>query len=60
METTVYCSTEVTELAKAMLKVQASLQPACKDRENPFTKSTYATLNSVVDSCRAALIANNI
>jgi hypothetical protein len=60
METSVYCSTEITELAKAMLKVQAQLQPALKDRENPFTKSSYATLNSVMDSCREALIANDI
>jgi hypothetical protein len=60
MEHSAYCSTDTTELAKAMLKVQAALQPACKDRENPFTKSTYATLNSVMGSCREALLANNI
>jgi hypothetical protein len=60
MESNVYCSTDTTELAKAMLKVQATLQPACKDRENPFTKSTYATLNSIMDSCREALLANSI
>ena len=41
-------STEITELAKAMLKVQENLQPALKDANNPFTKSKYATLNSVV------------
>jgi hypothetical protein len=55
-----FCSAEITELAKAMLKVQAALQPACKDRENPFTKSTYATLNSIMGSCREALLANSI
>jgi hypothetical protein len=47
-----YHSQEITELAKAMLKVQAQLQPALKDRENLFTKSHYATLNSVMDACR--------
>jgi hypothetical protein len=60
MEHSAYCSTETTELAKAMLKVQAELQPALKDRNNPFTKSRYATLNSVMESCREALIANSI
>jgi hypothetical protein len=55
-----YCSEQTTELAKAMLKVQAQLQPALKDRENPFTKSHYATLNSVMDSCRDALVNNGI
>ena len=52
MEHTPYCSTEITELARAMLKVQADLQPALKDRENTFSHSRYATLNSVMDACR--------
>lgn len=55
-----YQSTEVTELAKAMLKVQAELQPALKDRENSFSKSWYATLNSMMEACRDALISNGI
>jgi hypothetical protein len=55
-----YCSQDITELAKAMLKVQTALSPALKDKTNPFTKSTYATLNSVMDSCRSALLAENI
>ena len=42
MEHTPYCSTEITELARAMLKVQAYLQPALKDRENTFSHSRYA------------------
>lgn len=29
-------------------------------RTNPFTKSRYATLNSVMDSCRQALLDNGI
>jgi len=60
MDTTSYCSTEITELAKAMLKVQAALQPAMKDRENLFTKSNYATLNSVMEACRDALLENGV
>ena len=60
MEHTPYCSTEITELARAMLKVQAALQPALKDRENTFSHSRYATLNSVMDACREALNGNGI
>ncbi len=55
-----YCSPDITELAKAMLKVQADLQPALKDRENTFSRSRYATLNSVMESCREALLTNGI
>ena len=38
-------SPEMGELAKAMVKVQRALAPVCKDAENPFVKSRYATLN---------------
>ena len=55
-----YQSTDITELAKAMLKVQAEVQPALKDRENTFARSKYATLNSVMDACRDSLIRNGI
>lgn len=43
-----------------MLKVQADLQPALKDRENTFSHSRYTTLNSVMEACREALISNGI
>jgi hypothetical protein len=56
----IFCSSDITELAKAMLKVQTELQPALKDKENPFTKSTYATLNSVINSCKEVLVNNGI
>lgn len=55
-----YCSSETTKLANALISVQRSLQPATKDRLNPFTHSNYATLNSVMDSCRDALLTNGI
>ena len=55
-----YTSQEVGELAKALINVQRQLQPATKDADNPFTKSKYATLNSVMDSCREALLSNGI
>ena len=55
-----YNSQDTTELAKALINVQRHLQPATKDANNPFTKSKYASLNSVMDSCRDALLSNNI
>ncbi len=55
-----YNSQDTTELAKALINVQRQLQPATKDANNPFTRSKYATLNSVMDSCREALLSNGI
>lgn len=55
-----YQSENITELAKALLNVQRTMQPIVKDAENPFTKSWYASLNSVMDACRDALIENGI
>ncbi|GEB80380.1 hypothetical protein DDE01_17950 [Desulfovibrio desulfuricans] len=60
MDSLQYTSPEVTDLAKALIAVQHTLQPAIKDRENTFAKSRYATLNSVMDSCRDALLTNGI
>lgn len=56
----VECSDDITELAKAMLRVQLSLSPASKDAENPFVNKRYATLNSVMDACREALTVNAV
>lgn len=55
-----YQSQDITALAKALLNVQRTVQPIARDAENPFTKSWYASLNSVMDACRDALIANGI
>lgn len=57
---TQFCSTETTKLAKALITVQQHLQPALKDSTNPFTKSRYASLNSIMDACREILIQNGI
>ena len=57
---TPYQSESITELAKALLNVQRTVQPVIKDAENPFTKSWYASLNSVMDACRDALIQSGI
>ncbi len=54
------CSENITELAKAMLKVQQAVRPANKDNYNAFTKSMYATLSSVMATCRDALIEHGI
>lgn len=51
-----FCSEKITNLAKAMLKVQKQLRPALKDNYNGFTQSHYATLNSVMEACGEALI----
>lgn len=53
-------SPEITDLAKALIQVQRTMSPATKDGKNPFTQSNYATLNSVMESCRDALLSNNI
>ena len=55
-----YQSDNITDLAKALLIVQRTVRPIAKDAENPFTKSWYASLNSVMDACRDALIENGI
>lgn len=36
------------------------MAPATKDGNNPFTKSNYATLNSVMESCRDILLKHGI
>lgn len=53
-------SHDITELAKAMLKVQQSVAPAAKDSNNTFANSRYASLNAVIDACRDALIAQSV
>ena len=60
MKCQLLCSDEFTELAKAMIKVQQAIRPANKDSYNDYTKSKYATLGSVQDACRDALIENGI
>ncbi|MFR8054901.1 MAG: ERF family protein [Bilophila wadsworthia] len=55
-----YNSEDISEIVKALINVQRQLQPATKDANTPFTKSKYATLNSVMDLCRDALLSNGI
>lgn len=55
-------SDEITAIAKALLKVQAALQPATKDATNTESRKQYqyATLNSVMEVCRKPLLDNGI
>ena len=53
-------SPEITELAEAMIQVQQTLSPALKDAENTFTNSRYATLHSVMNACRDALLEHGV
>lgn len=55
-----YQSKDITELAKELISVQAEIAPAKKDATNPFCKSRYATLNSVMEACRGALLNHGI
>lgn len=55
-----YCSENITELAQALISVQKQMTPAAKDGKNPFTRSNYATLNSVMESCRDILLTHGI
>ncbi len=55
-----FCSKELKSLAGAMLLVQGELCPAIKDAENPFAKSRYASLNSVVAASRDALLRHGV
>lgn len=56
----VYHSQEISKLAKALIVVQKELSPAMKDAKNPFINSHYASLNSVMQACREALLQNGI
>lgn len=55
-----FSSESINELAGAMLKVQAEINPAVKDGENPFAKARYATLNSVMEASREALLKHGL
>lgn len=48
------------QLATALALAQAEILPAIKDSSNPYFKSKYADLASVVNACRAALTSNGL
>lgn len=53
-------SLELGELFKALAKAQAAMEEAKKDSNNPFFKSNYADLASVIKASRKALAANDL
>lgn len=53
-------SESIKELASALAKAQGMITGAKKDSANPFFKTTYADLSSVVESIRTALSENGL
>lgn len=53
-------SDSIKEIAKALCIVQANLKGAKADAENPFFKSKYADLHSVVEAARELLGENGL
>ena len=53
-------SESIKELAAALAKAQGEMRGAVKDSANPFFKSTYADLSSVVDAIRSAFASNGL
>jgi len=53
-------SPDITELSKALFSIQNSLPPVIKDARNSFVGNDYATLNSVMETCRDALYSHGI
>lgn len=53
-------SEQIHELAAALAKAQAEMGGAVKDSANPFFKSKYADLASVMDACRGPLSKHGI
>ena len=53
-------SESIKELATALAKAQGQIKGAVKDSANPFFKSKYADLASVVEAIRSAFAANGL
>lgn len=53
-------SENINDLASALAKAQGEYTPALKDSANPFFKSKYANLCSIVRSCQEPLSKNGI
>jgi hypothetical protein len=53
-------SDNINELATALAKAQGAMRFAIKDANNPFFKSKYADLSSVVEAIRDALSTNGL
>lgn len=53
-------SPTIATLVGALAKAQANISHATKDAKNPHFKSSYSTLESVIDATKAALAAEGI
>ncbi len=53
-------STSLLKIAPALLASQKAIGSAKKDAKNPFFKSTYANLGSVMEACKEHLNDNGI
>ena len=53
-------SLDISEIAPAFLKAQAEMESAEKNQINPFFKSRYADLSSIIEACKPALNNNGI
>ena len=53
-------SENINEIASALNKAQAQMMGAAKDAKNPFFKSKYATLNSVWEAVKDAVLTNGL
>lgn len=53
-------SPAIGQLAEALSKAQGAMRGAEKDRDNPFFKSSYATLASVIEAIREPFAANKL
>ncbi len=53
-------SDSISKLASALVKAQAEIKHSIKDASNPFFKSKYADLTSVIDSVKPALLKQGI
>ena len=53
-------SESIKELAAALSKFQGAMDPIKKTAKNPFYKSNYANLASIIDGCAEELAANGL
>ncbi len=53
-------SEQINELAEALSKAQGLIEGAAKDSKNPFFKSSYADLHSVMACAREPLATNGL
>lgn len=48
-------SEQINELASALAKAQSEMKAPEKDKKNPHFKNVYASLGSIISSCKGAL-----